>query len=138
MPSVASITINDGASTPVAHTFVPTNKDVQGAFHYADQSGGVPVGFSTISASLTQPKPGNGQVYRIRMKIRMPTLATLGTSDAGITPPPTKSHESGFSCEFLVPVASSLQERKNILAYAKNLLAHSLAEDLVADLESVY
>lgn len=147
MSAIAALTLNDGQSTPVAHTFNPEGvlNQMPPVALYADRSTGVAVGFPRLSISLsTPPVARRGQastadrVYRAKMKVMLPVLETLGTNDAGVTPPATKAFDLVFNGEFILPERSSLQNRKDILAYAKNLLTQAVITALVQDLEAVY
>lgn len=145
MPAFGNVVINDGAVAPVAHTFKPVSlrEDVA---RYADVVSGVPIGFGRMSLSLRQPitsnKPGansKGSVYRASLKLDIPVMElTSPSTGSGIQPAPTVAYTSVVSIEFVLPARSSIAERKDILAYAKNLLSHAAATSLVVDLESTY
>lgn len=142
MPQLATLTVNDGATTPVAHSFTPT--DVQsGLATWHDRSGGVVVGFPRITAQLKLPTSnsvdGKNQNARVQVKVVMPVLEqTSASTGTGIQPAPTKGYDMTFNGEFVLPVRSTLQDRKHIIAYAKNFLAQALVTALVQDLESIY
>jgi len=146
MPALAAITINDGAATPVAHTFNPSGPDQNGVNYFYDRSGGVAIGFPAISIDLKEPKPapaggqsGRDRVYRATVKVVFPVLeVTSPTTGTGIQPAPTKSYDLIFRGEFVLPERSTLQNRKDIFAFAKNILANSNVTSLVQDLESIY
>lgn len=147
MPAFAAITINDGATTPVAHTFNPSglSNDAMNIAKYADRSGGTAIGFPRITVSLREPVPAKngqpsaaGRVFRASFQVKVPKLETLGTNDQGITPPPTLAYTAMFTGEFVIPERASLQDRKDLLAYVKNLLAHAVTTSIVQDLDPVY
>lgn len=146
MPALANVIINDGLATPVAHTFKPINIDPQDVTHYNDTVSGIPIGFGRLNLSLRAPasslSPGansKSAVYRCRFKIEIPTLeVTSASTGSGIQPAPTVSHTTLFSGEFVLPARGTVQERKDILAYAKNFLSHALATSVVVDLENTY
>lgn len=135
MPQLGSLVINDGLATPVAHTFVPVAIRDDVAL-WTDRSPGVPVGFNTASASLGYNK--STRAYKYTVKMTAPTLETLGNSSTGFTPPATKAYECGVSIQFWLPERATLQNRKDILAYAKNMLASAVVTAGVQDLEAVY
>lgn len=141
MPARASITINDGAATPVAHIFNPAtivderNMTLAG---YEDRSGGIPVGFPTISLSMKRPSKTSAN-YRVVAKVVVPTLETISNSTAsGILPAPQKAYDSLVTCEFVMNQRMSLQQRKDLLAYAKNLISTSLIQSIVQDFDMPY
>jgi hypothetical protein len=137
MPAIGNIVINDGAATPVAHTFSPVGVEGVVATH-ADRSAGIPVGYGNIAISLRKPASGSG-VYKASIKILVPTLEQTSPSTAtGIQPAPTVAYTTAMHLDFLLPARSSLQNRKDILAYAKNLLSHATVVSVVENLENVY
>lgn len=146
MSALANVVISDGAASPVSHTFKPVNIDAQDVAHFNDVVSGIPLGFGRLSVSLKVPNaslsPGSNSkstVYRARMKIEIPTMeVTSAATGSGIQPAPTVSHTTMFNGEFVLPSRGTLQERKDILAYAKNLLSHALATSVVVDLENLY
>lgn len=142
MPALASLTINDGQATPVAHTFTPASRK-DGIQSYLDQSGGVALGFPKITTQLAEPRGSHKQSsadrkYKCRVSIKVPVMETLGTSDNGLTPPPTRAYESDVHIDFVIPERADLAHRKDILAYAKNLLSDAMVTSLVQDLEGTW
>lgn len=146
MPALASLVINDGAATPVAHTFNPSGPDKNGVNYFYDRSGGIAIGFPSVSLDLKEPPVApagtsskSNRVYRASVKVTMPVLeVTSASTGTGIQPAPTKGYDLVFKGEFIIPERSTLQNRKDILAYAKNALAHTFVTSLVNDLESIY
>lgn len=137
MTAFAAVTINDGAATPVAHTFSPVNI-VADVAKFADRSGGISVGYPTLTVSLTAPSK-TSRLYKARCKVVMPVLETISNSTmSGIAPAPTKAYDLTADMTFFMPERSTLQNRKDILAYAKNLLAHAMVTALVQDNENIY
>jgi hypothetical protein len=137
MPAFGNVVINDGQGTPAAHTFAPVA--IEGTVaNYADRAGGIPVGYGLLSIGLRNPPNGNG-VYKAAVKVLIPTLEQSSPSTStGIQPAPTVAYTTAIHMDFLLPARSSLQERKNILAYAKNALAHATVSAVVENLENVY
>lgn len=131
MPAIGNLTINDGQSTPVAHTFgVVTTTGNES--RWADRSGGKPAGYILVNSR--QKDPSNGaRNYRMQFEIVLPTVATDPTTGKDYI-----ARTGRCNVEFVLPESSVLQERKDLLAYAKNLLAQSLVTSVVQDLEHVY
>lgn len=130
MPSLASITLNDGQATPVAHVFAPVTTD--GSYARLAERLGSPVGFPTLS-TMVRPPVNNGKgVYRVRFTCNVPVTTT------DVSGQTVKDHENSFSVEFLISENSTAQERKDILAYCKNLMSNAIATNLVVDLEPQY
>jgi hypothetical protein len=74
----------------------------------------------------------------MKFGISLPVLETVGTADNGIPPPPTIAYVMKANLEFLLPERSTKQNRQDILAYAKNLLAAAVVTSVVQDLETVW
>lgn len=139
MPAIGNVVINDGATTPVAHTFAPAGQE--GLVNsYADRLSGIPVGYYTLDISLRKPSPKSlEKMYLATFRIRTPILEVTSPSTAsGIQPAPTVGYNPICEIKFWLPERSSLQDRKNLRAYAKNLMADAVVTAVVESLESVY
>ncbi|DAD52030.1 TPA_asm: coat protein [ssRNA phage Esthiorhiza.3_8] len=134
MPAFGNIVINDGASTPVSHTFSPVKIDGDVAT-WADRSSGVPSKYYLLSASNRDPSGGNGQVNREQFSVVFPVVAD-GTDPA--VKAGTLLRTLRFDGTVLIPVSSTLQERKDVYAFIKNYLASSVVSSMIQDLEHVY
>lgn len=139
MSAIANVVINDGQATPVAHTFAPVTIDAQGVAKWADRSNGISVGFPTLSYSLKSPS-GNSKSYKLTAKATLPVLdVTSPSTSTGIQPAPTVGYTLIANMEFVLPERSSLQDRKNLLAYARNFLANAAVITAgVENYETVY
>lgn len=137
MSAVANVVINDGQATPVAHTFQPARVAPE-LVMYQDRSPAVAVGFNILTVGTRYASnQNNGQ--KVTLKIVAPTLAvTAPTTGTGIQPNPTVAYTCLCSMEFVLPSVSTLQNRKDILAFAKNLLASTVVQDAVQDLNPPY
>lgn len=131
MPAIGTITINDGQSTPVAHSFDPVTTNGESS-SLADRSGGVPMGYPLILARQKSPN-GGAQNYRMSFSVVVPVVE----ADA-VTGQNKVTRTTRFNGEFVLPEGSSLSERKDILAYAKNLLGDSAVQAVVHNLETIY
>lgn len=142
MPQAANIVINDGAATPVAHTHVPMGKDEKGVFWF-EQTNPAPansLGAKRIGLSLKRPQNGqrlNGKALAV-ISLSVPTLETLGTNAAGITPPPTLAYEEYARVSIELPERSQKQERKDTRVLLQNLLGNANVISLIDDLQSTY
>lgn len=138
MTAIAALTLNDGQATPVAHSFNPVNIDAVGVAKWADRSGGIALGYPAVTMSLRNPTKGSRN-YRLTMKVVTPVLEVTSPSTAtGIQPAPTKAYDLLATMEFVLPERSTLAQRKDILAYVKNMLANAVVTSAVQDFESVY
>jgi len=145
MSAVTAIVIADAQGTPVNHTFTPLGPDTNGVWWYEDQSQSTPVGYWRISLQLTRTPPaGNGvasssnRVNRVKIGFHIPTLETLGTNDAGLTPPPTVSYVTRMTCEFISPERNVLQNRKDLRKMFALLLADTQVINMMESLQNVY
>jgi len=145
MSAVAAIVLADALGTPVNHTFTPLGPDANGVWWFEDQSQSTPIGYWRISLQLTRVKPGGtGQasskdrVNRVKIGIHIPTLETLGTSDNGITPPPTVSFIDRANIELILPERDNLQVRKDLRKFCQNLMAETQVTAMVESLQGVY
>jgi len=133
MSQVSSIVINDGATTPVAHTFAPSRVAVD-LVTYQDRSAGVVAGFNILTIG-TRFADKRNSAQKVTVRLALPTLAvTAPTTTTGIQPVPVAAYECFASVEFVLPSACSLQNRKDLLALVKNLLATTVISDAVQDL----
>lgn len=126
MTAIANIVVNDAQSTPVAHTFAPAKAEADFAL-LEDRAAGVYVGYNKLSFRLVRPtgNNGNSRNLKLNIKIETPKLETLGTNSAGITPPPTVAYRPVADMMFTLPERCSLQDRKDLLAFVKNVLANA-------------
>lgn len=141
MAARANIVINDGQASPVAHTFNPAKVvdiDAVTLATYEDRSGGIAVGFPVVSISMRRPSK-TSRTYKVQLKVVVPTLETISNSTvSGILPAPTKAYDTLVNVEFITHERAPLQSRKDILAYAKNLLAHAVVTSAIQDLDMPY
>jgi len=145
MAAVSSIVLPDAQGTPVNHTFVPLGPSSDGTWWFEDQSGSSPVAYARIGSRLSRtPAATNGQssssdrVNRVVLTLSLPQVETLGTNDAGITPPPTVAFVDRFKVEFVMAERDSLQNRKDLRKYLLGLLANTQILDQIESLQSIY
>lgn len=128
MTALANIVINDGASTPVAHTFAPVTTD--GFIAQLKERVGVPVAYPALSASVRPPVKG-GDVYKERLTLSLPVTAVV----SGVT---TVDYVNSVNIEFLLSERSTAQNRKDLRVMAANLLGHATVVAMIESLEPIY
>jgi len=129
MSAFAPIVLDDGAGTPVPHTFSPSTIDPNGVARLFE-NGDVPFdGRNSISLAVKLPKNG-GQVARVTAKVVVPVMDSLD--------PLKKIGEVLGTVEFVVPKGATLSNRADVLAFARNFLMDASMESAVVDLESIY
>lgn len=129
MAAQADLVLADGQTTPVNKTFSKRGADLKIA-HWRDISSGVNVGMPYITASMKESNGSEGKVV-VDMRVALPVTEVISGSDGGYTPQPKVAFTNWFVGSFTLPNRSSLQNRKDILAFAKNLLANSVVSDFV-------
>lgn len=129
MPAIAALTVNDGLATPVAHTFSPQSTTGARAM-WADRSPSIPAGYRTISHEVAEPN-GNRTVHKITMGFNIPVVATVDGSD-------TVVRYNSAQVVLNVNPQSTLQERKDLLAYVANSLGVASVKTSVENLEPFY
>jgi len=140
MSAIANIVINDGQGTPAAHTFAPAKASADYAL-LEDRAGGVYIGYNKLVFSLTRPT-GTAQAatrnLKLSIKIETPKMETVGTNDAGLTPPPTVSYRPVVELTTVFPERCSLQDRKDLQAFIKNALSNAFVTDAFEKYELPY
>jgi hypothetical protein len=144
MSAVGNIVLNDAQATPVAHTFIPLGPDTNGAWWFEDQTGVSPIGYNRISLQLVRAKigaPGDNsgnRVSRIKIGIHTPKMETLGTNDAGLTPPNQVAYVPRCNIEYIISDRAILQDRKDLRKYAQFLMAETQVTAMVEALQNVF
>lgn len=122
----SSITVNDGAATPVATTFTPLMID-SNSVAWFEQTTPTPANkliARRLSVSLKRAANGRQLDGRATVILRLyqPTGETLSPNSSGITPPPTKAYENVLTVEMLLPERGTVQERDDLRSLSMNLL----------------
>lgn len=140
MPAIGTVTVNDGATTPVAHAYAPAGIDGNQVASFADRSGGIPVGYGKLTISLRPPSPKSiEKMYLATFRLETPILEQTSASTAsGIQPAPTVAYKPIAEVRMWLPERSTLQNRKDLRAQVKNLLADAVVSAVVENLETVY
>lgn len=137
MPTFGRISIANGLSTPVVHNFDPANNDSEGqkrVSSYEDRVTGTPVSFAKLGIIVTQGTP----IRTVRLTIRVPTMeAVAGSSPTGYQPAPREAFHEMVTLEFKTHQRGTIDGRKDLLAYAKNILAHAVVSSVLVDGESI-
>lgn len=128
MPALATITINDGATTPVAHAYTPVTTD--GLIASMKERVGVPVGYPSLGVSVRPPVKG-GEVYKERFTLALPVTAVVN----GVT---VVDYTNTGTIELLLSERSTTQNRKDLRVLLANLLAHATIVSVVENLEPIY
>lgn len=135
MGAVTTITINDGASIPVARNFVPTRESSEG-FVYLDKSSGTVVTYNKLVVATKLPSTSSTgeKNFRVKLQVHTPIGEVLPANPA-LT---RQAYTLRFSGEFVLPERSSEQERKHISALVANAFSHATIQGLVTSLDGQY
>jgi hypothetical protein len=135
MPSNTSITIKDGASTPVDHVFSPTRIDANNIATFQERVSGVPIGYPTITWSLRAPTKGSS-TYKVTGKLTQPKVIDV-TDTSGKTVK-TVDYVNLATVDFVFSEKSTKQERKDLRVLMSNLLINATMAASADDLESFW
>lgn len=143
MPQISAVVINDGAATPVAHTFSPIGKDSKGVFWFEQTTPAPanPLGAKRIGYSQTRVLDAAKQltgISRVTYTLHVPTLETVANNSAGIVPPPTLAYAEKSRYTADLAERSTQQERKDTRVLFANFLAHAMAVANIDTLQPSY
>lgn len=150
MAQVASLTINDTQTTPVAHVFAISNvvnTPKENSVLLEDRASGQPLSFNQIRWSMIKPDYNrvSGQVNgnrlnRVKIDVAVPiteTPVTTGTP-SGYTAPPALAYVLRCKCELILPERSTTTQRTTLQAYLVGALQGAITNSMVGTLEPAY
>lgn len=133
MPSIQNLVLTDRASTPVNHTFTPS--DVKGGVGTVVESNGTRVGDRTFTVSGRASPVSNR--WNAKLKLVSPVIGSQIAN--GITT--TVVLRTSFATvDFSFPADSTLQERKDLVGMLQSALDPTkvLVNDTVIGQQGVY
>lgn len=139
MPQIANIILNDGQASPVARTFNVQRAQVgeDSPAEFLEKSAGSINGYLRLSVLNRRAKVGNS--FKTQIKISLPVLETVsGASPSGYAPAPAVGYTSIATVEFTHPERSTLQNRKDLLAFVTNALANANIMTCITNTETLY
>lgn len=135
MSAIQPIVINDGAATPVAHTFTPVTSVPP--FYRESQSALALVGQGTIELT-SKAESGNGMT-KVRLVLALPALeAITGSNGAGYTAQPKVAYTNKVDATFFLPNRGSMQQRKDLRVLLMNALANAQVIDAIDNVSQPY
>lgn len=138
MPAIAALTLADGQTTPVNHTFSPLGTSL-GIAKWVDRVAGIAIGFPQITMSIKEPSTKGSQNYKVVRKVVLPVLDISSPSTStGIQPAPSRAYELINVSEWTLPARSTNQQRADLLAFCKNFDANIIFTDAVKNFEPVW
>jgi hypothetical protein len=138
MAAQGTLALYDGQATPVLKNFTANGSYAQStggqlAF-WMDKALGIAIGFPAITLLVRQSTAKTD----VRKKIVLPTLEVISGSDGGYTPSPKVAYNVVSDESFTLPARSTTAERKNVLAFSKNMNADAVMQNAVWNLEPVW
>lgn len=132
MSELNNVVINDGAATPVAHTFKPRN--VAGGIATLVESTGVPLADKRLTLSIQRTASSR---VKPTVKLQLPVVQDATVN--GVTKP-TIVRTAYCDLTFNFDPSSSTQERKDMIAQVRNLLAddQTMVHSALVDLEDIW
>lgn len=139
MSAQSNITLADGQVSPVNVVFyangVTPNKESTAVARYKSrEASGIGIASRTISL-VVRETPTKVDVDR---RITCPVLEVISGSDGGYTPKPKVAYNLFSREQFSLPARSSLAERKDLLAFCKNINADAVMQNAVWNFEPVW
>lgn len=124
-----SLTINDGAATPVAKTFAPERVSPDGSV-FSERTASSSAGFIRLGVGLS-PASSKRPTNRIDVSLDYPVLQTVN----GVS---TVAYTARFKGYFIVPDVATAAERANIAAFVANALDNTQIRAVIKDLDPLY
>jgi len=131
MAAAANIVIADGQSTPVNHTFVPSQKEGSTVIYQERSTAHTEAGFYALSVGSTVS--AKSPVRRVKISLSVP-LEVLNTVTGGYS----YDNTMRANIELLIPTAAIQGNRADLAAYVKNFTALTLFTDIVKSLDFPY
>ena len=129
MPTMAALSVNDGQTTPVAHTFAVGTTNGAVATWY-EKLAGIALGYFRLDYEVRRAKTPSA-ADRAIITLVMPSVADV----AGVT---TKVRASSAKVEFNFAQSATQQEKKDLVAYITNTLGTAAVKAAIADLEPYF
>jgi len=108
-------------------TWVPQGFILPGVAKWVDRSGGIPIGYPSLTVSNRLPTKAS-RLFKVTVKLTLPTLEQTSASTAsGIQPAPTKAYDCSAIMEFLLPERSTSAERLALYCHVMSLFATTIS-----------
>jgi hypothetical protein len=138
MAAQGTLALADGQAAPVTKNFTAngTKPETSGGTiaNWMDKSSGIAIGMPVITLMLRM----SAAKTDVTKRIVLPTLETISGSDGGYTPSPKVAYSVFSNEQFVLPARSVLQNRKDVLAFSKNMNADAVMQNAVWNLEPVW
>jgi hypothetical protein len=128
MAAATTITVND--SSAVAHNFQPSKKNGDLVQYSEKTTSHTASGFYDMRISQVMDSPA---VVRSKISLLIP-LEVLDSA-TGLYSYPSSMR---FTCEVLLPKAATATQRNDMAFYLKNIMSHSVVQDLLHNLDAPF
>lgn len=126
MPTFTSLTVNDGQTTPVAHTFAPLSRE-GGVATFVDRSPAIAAGWKRIKHEVVSAQQ-TGAANRVKITAEDPVVATVD-AQLKVVRRSTASINLNFAQD------ATDQERKDLVAYCINYLSNTTVKNGIIAIE---
>jgi len=134
MAAITPLVLADGQATPVNKTFTPMDCTSQLA-QWSDRTSGIALGMPNVTLSVAIK---SGSSVKVRGKVSLPVMEVISGADGGYTPSPKVAYTMIADITLTLPERSTLQNRKDLRAFARNLLADAVVQKAVEEFERPY
>lgn len=135
MAAISSITLADGQTTPASHVFKPVYPQKgQDPARWVNAEGTTMIGNRVITTRVRELS----SKFEVEIRVTDPVLSAIPTTCCDPQNVPVIAYTDIGTVTFAIAKASTVQDRKNILAYVKNMLATPVVTAAVVDLESAW
>lgn len=137
MSQIASISVNDGQATPVAHVYNPI-ASVPPTYRRNGIAGQAAIAQERLLLQTILAKTTDG-VNKVQMELAIPVSEVpAGGSSSGYTAPPAIAHTMRVKVEFFFHQRSITDGRKDLRVLLSNLLQNSQVVAAIDSLEQPY
>lgn len=133
MAALATIVINDGKATPVAHSLNPISSDGH-LYQFRENLSSLPIIGQVVAELRLIRGKGPTPLDKVRAKVYVPCLETItGNNSQGYTASAKVAYSLQSMHEFFLPQRATSDQAKDVLAYSKNLLSNQILIDMIVD-----
>lgn len=131
MPAMAPIVINDGATTPVSHTFAPVGSAAGSKYvNFVERVNGK-IDFGNEVRIAVDQAQARGQASKVRTTMILPTTVEVN----GIT---TLDFQNRYDGTFTLASRGTESARKNLRVLVSNLYASAFVASVVDKVEAIW
>lgn len=128
MAALATITLMDDLTTPIAHIFNPVRHDAK-EYVWRDGTAGLTI-LSAPTVSLVSLPTKDKSVERYREKIILPAVETItGQNAQGYTAAPKLAYSLMKVSDYVLPIRATDQQKKDLIKYGQNLSLNTQFSD---------